>query len=92
MDFENSSLEEIQNFLLLNCRVLTTIQKDKCLIQLIKYLEQKYQNQITREDCIRIFNESNECTFLTDGKKCDKKIYKNKCCKKHIKLLEKQDK
>jgi len=87
INFKESTIEDIKEYLKLNCRLLTTIQKDKCLIQLFYYLENKYH--IEREECIKLYNNANECIFLTDGKKCDKHIHKDRLCKKHFKFVNK---
>jgi len=80
---KNYTEEQLESYLGLHCRLLTTIQKDKCLLQLFQYMENKYS--ISKEECIEIYNKTNECTYLTNGEKCNKKHYQDRLCRKHFK-------
>jgi len=81
---QNKNLQDQKEYLSLYCRLLTSIQRDKCLLHLLKYFETT--KSFDKSELIKIYNLSSECVFLTDGKKCDKKMYQNRLCKKHFKL------
>jgi len=84
---KNYTEEELETYLGLHCKLLTTIQKDKCLLQLFQYMETKYS--ISKEECIKIYNKATECTYLINGEKCNKKHYQDRLCRKHFKLYTK---
>ena len=82
-NIDDYSLEELKQLLLINCKLLTTIQKEKCLIKCFNHFEPIYN--MTREESIKQYNLSSECTFLINGKKCNKKSFNNRLCKVHNK-------
>ncbi len=86
-ELNNLSIDELQTLLLKNCSLLSVIQKEKCLIKCFNYFEPIYK--INREESIKQYNLSCECTFLVDGKKCTKmnsSCNYNRLCNKHNKM------
>jgi hypothetical protein len=71
----------------LNCHILSTIQKEKCFIQLVDYFTQRYP--ITKEECIKMYLNASKCIFLTNGKRCDKPYHMDRLCKIHHKKVNK---
>lgn len=71
----------------LNCHLLSTIQKEKCMVQLVDYCTQRYT--ISKEECIKLYLNASKCVFLTNGKQCDRHAHMDRLCKIHYKKVNK---
>ncbi len=83
--FKYNVMEDLVETCKLNCHLLTTIQKEKCFVQLVDYFTQRYPTKCTKEECIKLYLNAGKCVFLTDGKRCDKAAFSERLCKVHHK-------
>lgn len=80
-------MEDLIQTCKLNCHLLSTLQKEKCMVQLIDYFTQRYP--ITKEECIKLYLNAGKCVFLTNGKRCDRQGFQDRLCKIHHKKISK---
>ena len=69
-----------------NCNLLTTTQKDKCIIQLFNHFESKYN--IERDKIREIYKNSYKCTYTDDiNNICNNQMLMDRLCLKHYKKI-----